>query len=73
MQMYQHMALVGSMTIEELALFYFQINSSEMFTMLRDKARLTLSHHIILVNDMGLAISIFFPQSFISGSCLKIY
>jgi hypothetical protein len=71
--MYQHMALVGSMTIEELALFYFPINSSEMFTMLRDKARLTLSHHIILVNDMGLAISICFPQSFISGSCLKIY
>jgi hypothetical protein len=24
MQLYQHMSLVGSMTIEELALFYFQ-------------------------------------------------
>jgi hypothetical protein len=67
------MALVGNKIIEELALFYFQKKSSEIITILKDKARLTFSHHIVLVNDLGLAISICFPQSFISGSCLKIY
>jgi hypothetical protein len=67
------MALVGNMTIEELVLFYFQKKSSEIFTILWDRARSTLSHHIILVNTLGLVIRICFPQSFISGSCLKIY
>jgi hypothetical protein len=30
-------------------------------------------HHVILVNNLDLVISICVPQSFISGSCLKIY
>jgi hypothetical protein len=70
---YQHTTLVGNKTIEELILFYFQNKSSEIFTTLWDRARLTLSHHVILVNTLGLVISICFPQSFISSSCLKIY
>jgi hypothetical protein len=67
------MALVGGMTIEELVLFYFQKKSSDIFTILLDRARSTLYHHIILVNSLGLVISICFPKSFILGSCLKIY
>jgi hypothetical protein len=70
---YRHMALVGGMTIEELVLFYFQKKSSDIFTILLDRARSTLYHYIILVNSLGLVISICFPKSFISGSCLKIY
>jgi hypothetical protein len=30
-----------------------------------------LSNHIILVNNLGLVISICLPQSFNSGSCFK--
>jgi hypothetical protein len=70
---YRHMALVGDMTIEELVLFYFQKKSSEIFTILWDRARTTLPYHIILINTLGLVISICFPQSFISVYCLKIY
>jgi hypothetical protein len=70
---YQHMALVGNMTIEQLVLFYFQKKFILDFTILWDRARSTLSHHIILVNTLGLVISICFPQGFISGSCLKVY
>jgi hypothetical protein len=44
---YRHMALVGDMIIEELVL-------SEIFTILWDRARPTLSQHIILVNTLGL-------------------
>jgi hypothetical protein len=39
----RHMALVGDMTIEELALFYFQKKSSEIFTILWDRARYIVS------------------------------
>jgi hypothetical protein len=66
------MALVGNMTIDELALFYFQkeiIRDSPYFEI----EQIILSHHIILVNILDLVISISFPQSFILGSCLKIY
>jgi hypothetical protein len=54
-------ALVFDMIIKELVLFYFQNKSSEIFTILWDRARSTLSQHIILVNNLGLVISIYFP------------
>jgi hypothetical protein len=66
------MDLLSVMTIEELVLFYFQKKSFEILPYY-EIARPTLSHHIILVNNLGLVISICFPQSFISASCLKIY
>jgi hypothetical protein len=69
---YQHMALVGNMTIEELALFYFQKEIIRDFTIFWDKAD-QLSHHIILVHNLDLVLSICFAQSFISGSCLELY
>jgi hypothetical protein len=61
------------MTIEELALFYFQKQNRPRFSQYYEMDRSTLSHHIVLVNTLDLVISICFPQSFNSGSCLKIY
>jgi hypothetical protein len=55
------MALVGNMTFEELALFYFQKEIVRDFTILWDRADSTLSHHITLVNNLDLVISICFP------------
>jgi hypothetical protein len=66
---YRHMALVGNITIEELALFYFQKEIVWDFHHTLRQRRLTLSHHIILVNTLDLVISICFPRGFISGSC----
>jgi hypothetical protein len=65
---YRHMALVGNMTIEELALFYFQKEINRDFTILWDRA----DQHVTPYHTsqhLDLVISICFPQSFISGSC----